>query len=134
MNAEHRAAIIETLAERGIDFPTLTEATKQPDADPFDLLVHVAWNAPLRTRRERAERVRKERKDFWDRYTPEARAVLKDLLDKYTDHGVTQLDDLQILEVPPLSGRGTPVEIASLFGGPAQLRRAVTELQSILYG
>jgi type I restriction enzyme R subunit len=94
MNSEHRATIMQALAERGIDFSTLAEATKQPDADPFDLLIHVAWNAPLRTRRERAERVRKERKDFWDRYTPEARAVLNDLLDKYTDHGVTQLDDL----------------------------------------
>ncbi len=133
MNAEHRGAIIQALAERGIDFATLVEATNQPDADPFDLLVHVAWNAPLRTRRERAERVRKERKDFWVRYTPEARAVLNDLLNKYTDHGVTQLDDLQILEVPPLSDRGTPVEIAGLFGGPAKLRQAVTELQSILY-
>jgi len=134
MDAEHRAVIVEALAQRGIDFSTLAEATKQPDADPFDLLVHVAWNAPLRTRRERAERVRNERKDFWDRYTPEARGVLDDLLDKYTDHGVTQLDDLQILEVPPLSERGTPVEIAGLFGGAAQLRQAVTELQSILYG
>ena len=75
-----------------------------------------------------------ERKGFWEQYTPEARAVLSDLLDKYTDHGVTQLDDLQILEVPPLSNRGTPVEIASLFGGPAQLRQAVTELQTLLYG
>ena len=133
MTAEHRAAIIEALAGRGIDFSTLAEATKQPDADPFDLLVHVAWNAPLRTRRERAERVRKERKDFWDRYTPEARAILSDLLDKYTDHGVTQLDDLQVLEVPPLSNRGTPIEIARLFGGPSQLRQAVTELQSMIY-
>ncbi len=134
MNAEHRSAIVQALAERGVDFSTLAEATKLPDADPFDLLVHIAWNAPLRTRRERAERVRKERKDFWDRYSPEARAVLNDLLDKYTDHGVTQLDDLQILEVPPLSDRGTPVEIAGLFGGPAQLRQAVSELQFILYG
>lgn len=132
MNAEHRAAITQALVERGIDFATLVEATNQPDADPFDLLVYVAWNAPLRTRRERAERVRKERKDFWDRYTPEARAVLNELLDKCTDHGVTQLDDLQILEVPPLSDRGTPVEIVRFFGGPAQLRQAVTELQSIL--
>lgn len=134
MDAEHRAVIIQALAELGIDFFTLAEATKQPDADPFDLLIHVAWNAPLRTRRERAERVRKEKKDFWERYSPQARAVLNELLDKYTDHGVTQLDDLQILEVPPLSDRGTPVEIAGLFGGSAQLRQAVTELQSILYG
>ena len=133
MDAEHRSAIIWALADRGIDFATLAEATKQPDADPFDLLVHVAWNAPLRTRRERAERVRKEKKDFWDRYTPQARVVLNDLLDKYTDHGVTQLDDLQILEVPPLSEHGTPLEIAGFFGGPTLLRQAITELQAILY-
>jgi type I restriction enzyme R subunit len=133
MDAEHRTAVLQALEERGVDFATLVDATKQADADPFDLLVHVAWNAPLRTRRERADRVRKEKKDFWDQYTPQARAVLNDLLDKYTDHGVTQLDDLQILEVPPLSGRGTPPEIASLFGGPAQLRQAVTDLQALLY-
>ncbi len=133
MDAEHRAAILQALTERGIDFSTLVEATKQPDADPFDLLIHVAWNAPLRTRRERAECVRRERKDFWDRYTPQARAVLNDLLDKYTDYGVTQLDDLQILEVPPLSERGTPMEIAGFFGGADHLRSAVAELQSILY-
>ncbi len=133
MEAEHRAAVLRSLAERGIDFETLVEATKQPDADPFDLLVHVAWNAPLRTRRERAERVRKEKKDFWDQYPPRARAVLNDLLNKYTDHGVTQLEDLQILLVPPLSERGTPTEIAGFFGGPAQLRQAVTELQGLLY-
>jgi len=133
MDAEHRGAVIQALAERGIDFSTLVEATNQPDADPFDLLIHVAWNAPLRTRRERAERVRKEKKDFWDRYSPQARAVLNDLLDKYTDHGVTQLDDLQILEVPPLSERGTPVEIARFFGGSGQLRQAFSELQSMLY-
>ncbi|CBE69023.1 Type I restriction enzyme EcoAI R protein (R.EcoAI) [Candidatus Methylomirabilis oxygeniifera] len=57
MDAEHRGAIQQALAERGIDFSALVEATNQPDADPFDLLIHVAWNAPLRTRRERAESV-----------------------------------------------------------------------------
>jgi type I restriction enzyme R subunit len=133
MDAEHRAAVLQAFAERGIDFATLVEATKQPEADPFDLLVHLAWNAPLRTRRERADRIRKEKQDFWDNYTPEARAVLNDLLDKYTDHGVTQLDDLQVLEVPPISTRGTPLEIAGFFGGPAKLRQAVTDLQALLY-
>jgi hypothetical protein len=32
MNAEHRAAIVQALGERGIDFSTLAEATRQPDA------------------------------------------------------------------------------------------------------
>jgi type I restriction enzyme R subunit len=51
---ENRGEIIEALAERGIDFEQLVEVSGQPDADPFDLLCHVAFNAPLRTRRERA--------------------------------------------------------------------------------
>ena len=34
----------------------LAEEAGQPDADPFDLLCHLAFNAPLRTRRERAQR------------------------------------------------------------------------------
>ena len=49
-----RATSSLALEERGIDFTELAEAAGQPDADPFDLLCHLAFNAPLRTRRERA--------------------------------------------------------------------------------
>lgn len=40
-----RGEIIQKLEERGIDFDHLMETTKQTDADPFDLLLHVAFNA-----------------------------------------------------------------------------------------
>ena len=64
-SAEERATILEALADRGISLGrTDGRAPKQPDADPFDLLCHVAFNAPLRTRRERAEALRKERQKF----------------------------------------------------------------------
>jgi type I restriction enzyme R subunit len=68
-----RSEIIRRLEERGISFTELAEAAHQPEADPFDLLCHLAFNAPLRTRRERAQRLRETRKDFFDRYAPEAR-------------------------------------------------------------
>lgn len=51
-----RSEIIESLAERGIQFDHLAEASHQPHADPFDLLCHIAFNTPIRTRRERADR------------------------------------------------------------------------------
>lgn len=131
--AEEREQIIAALKERGIELAHLAEATHLPDADPFDLLVHVAYNGPLRTRRERAERVRKGKLDAFDYFQPEAREILQLLLDKYCDHGVDQLSDLHILEVPPISERGTPVEIAQLFGGPTKLRAALNRLQEMLY-
>jgi type I restriction enzyme R subunit len=131
--AEEREQIIAALKERGIELGHLAEATHLPDADPFDLLVHVAYNGPLRTRRERAERVRKGKLDAFDYFKPEAREILALLLEKYTDHGVDQLSDLHILEVPPISEKGTPVEIAKLFGGATRLRAALNKLQEMLY-
>ena len=64
-SAEERAEIIQALEDRGISFERLAEVANQPDADPFDLLCHVAFNAPLRTRRERAEMLKREKTDFF---------------------------------------------------------------------
>ena len=128
-----RAEIIDTLRERGIDFEELADATGQPEADPFDLLCHLAFNAPLRTRRERALVLKRERPDFWQRFGPEARVLLEELLEKYADHGDAQFLLPDVLRVPPLSAHGQPAEIIQLFGGAEQLRVAVTDLQNLLY-
>ncbi len=130
---EKRSEIIRRLEERGIDFDNLATAANQPEADPFDLLCHVAFNAPLRTRRERADRLKKEKKDFFDQYGSEAKTILNDLLEKYAEHGTAQFILPDVLHVPPISERGNIVEIAGLFGGPDQLRQAVTQLQTLLY-
>lgn len=128
-----RSEIIERLAERGIDFDDLAEAAKQPDADPFDLLCHVAFNAPLRTRRERAQHLKETRPDFFKRYGPEAQQILEDLLEKYAVYGDAQFVLPDVLKVPPLSARGQVGDIIALFGGADHLRAAVTALQEALY-
>jgi len=132
-NPSERSEIIDKLAQRGIRFDELAETAKQPDADPFDLLCHLAFNAPLRTRRERAQRLREERKDFFEQYGPEARAILGELLDKYAEYGTAQFVLPDVLQVPPISHRGNVIEIAKLFGGSEKLRDAVNQLQTLLY-
>jgi type I restriction enzyme, R subunit len=131
--AEERAEIITALEDRGISFDELVIAANQPDADPFDLLCHVAFNAPLRTRRERAEMLRQEKKDFFQQYGPEAREVLAEMLDKYIEYGTAQFQIPEILKVPPISERGTVPQIAAFFGGADQMRAAVSEMQALLY-
>ena len=130
---ERRAIVISELASRGISFEQLAEATGQSNADPFDLLIHVAFNGPLRSRRERAETVRREHKGFFDAYGPQAQPVLDYLLGKYTDHGVAQLTDLHILELPDVPVEGTVIEIADLFGGVDRLKEATLQLQDLIY-
>ena len=40
---------------------------------------------------------------------------------------------LEVLEVPPLTEYGTPVEIAARFGGAKKLTEAVDRLQELVY-
>ena len=133
LDADRRAEIVAHLEERGIDLATLGEAAARPDADPFDLLCHLAYHAPLRTRRERAERLHREEREFFAHYGPEARQVLDALIEKYAEHGAAQFKLPEILEVAPLNEWGNVIEIAGHFGGGDQLRRAVAELQRRLY-
>ena len=132
-NAEQRTTIINALAEHGITLEQLVENAGQPDADPFDLLCHVAFNAPLRTRRERAERLRKGRVDFWDYFKPEAHQILNEILDKYVEYGTTEFKIPDILKVEPISQHGNVVEIAAKFGGADKLRDALEKMQTLLY-
>jgi type I restriction enzyme R subunit len=132
-NAQERSAILDVLEQHGITLEQLTENVGQPEADPFDLLCYVAYNAPLRTRRERAERLRKGRADFWERFKPDARQILEEILDKYIEYGTAQFKVPDILKVPPISSHGNVLEIADKFGGPEQLKAALEDMQQLLY-
>lgn len=130
---DQRRTIRERLADQGIDFEELARTMGLPDADPFDLLCHAAFNAPLRTRRERADRLRKAKKDIFDRFGPEARAILEELLEKYAAHGADQFKLPDTLKMEPIKLHGTTDEIIALFGGVENLREAVDMLQRELY-
>lgn len=67
-----RSEIIDLLAEQGIDFEQLKQVTQQPEADPFDLLCHIAFDAPVLTCKQRAERLRHQKQDFFEQYGEDA--------------------------------------------------------------
>jgi type I restriction enzyme R subunit len=132
-DATERAAIIEQLADRGIDFNTVAAQAGKPDADPFDLLCHLAFNAPVLTRRQRADRMKQQQAVFFAYYTLEAREILNDLLEKYAMDGEVQFTLPDVLKVAPIWRHGNVAEICRKFGGVDELRNAVNQLQSLLY-
>jgi type I restriction enzyme R subunit len=142
-DAGQRADIIYRLADRGIDFATVAAQAGQPDADPFDLLCYLAFppagldEASARrrvlTRRQRADRLKRQELAFFNYFKPEAREILNDLLEKYASDGELQFTLPDVLKVPPISQRGNVNEIIGKFGGADQLREAVGQLQSLLY-
>ena len=128
--AERKQAIIDEMAAEGLPLTVIVQELGK-DLDPFDLVCHVAFDSKPLTRRERAESVRK--RDVFTKYGEQARAVLGALLDKYADEGVLNLDDANVLRIPPLDSLGTPVELVRAFGGKPGFERAVRDLQSALY-
>ncbi|MDE2751886.1 MAG: DEAD/DEAH box helicase family protein [Gemmatimonadota bacterium] len=133
LDTERRAEIVDRLEALGVDPATLAESVGQPEADEFDLLCHLAYNAPLRTRRERVETLLREQDTFFAEFAPEARQVLDAVIEKYAEHGSAQLKLPDVLEVPPLSEWGNVIELSARFGGGVALRGAVNDMQRLLY-
>ncbi len=129
-----RSQVIELLEEKGIDFEELKEVTNQPDADPFDLICHIAFDAPVITYKQRVARLKRRKKDFFEQYGQDAREILAILLDKYAEHGLKELEIPTTFKANrEFDSYGNVREIAEKFGGIPQLKEAVYQLQNLLY-
>jgi type I restriction enzyme R subunit len=129
-DAEKKQAVVEALAKQGVFLDELAEQVGR-EFDPFDLVCHIAFDRPPLTRRERADRVKKQ--DVFGRYEAKARAVLTALLDKYADSGIASMESLEILKVDPFRSFGTPFEIVALFGSKPAYLAALRDLETALY-
>lgn len=127
-----RRELRQAFADSAIDLDELYRQTGYYEADPIDLLLHLAWSTPLISRSERAAHFRREHRAFLDGFAPNAKEILLTLLDKYEDHGVNELDP-GALDVPPFPTMGSVVELAARFGGAAGLHEALDGLTKRLY-
>jgi type I restriction enzyme R subunit len=132
-DSERKQAVIDELREHGIPLSILSQAVPNgSELDVFDLVAHIAFDATPLTRKERAEKVKK--RNYFAKYGDQARAVLEALLEKYADHGITDLEDPAILELPPFSDLGSKTHIRrGIFGGNEAFSKAITELEHALY-
>lgn len=132
-SAERKQAVIEELTEHGVPFEILQQAVANgSELDAFDLVTHVAFDQKPLTRRERANNVKK--RDVFGKYSEQAKAVLEALLEKFADHGVQDIEDANVLELPPFDLFGSKTQIRrGIFGGVEQYTQAVKELELALY-
>jgi type I restriction enzyme R subunit len=101
------------------------------DLDLFDLICHVAYDMPPLTRKERANNVKK--RHYFNKYGEQARKVLENLLDKYADEGIDDIESIEVLKVKPFTEIGSPIEIVRTFGNKEAYLEAVKELEDELY-
>ncbi|WP_417882782.1 EcoAI/FtnUII family type I restriction enzme subunit R [Vibrio rumoiensis] len=130
-DADRKEAIIEELAREGILWEALEDEVGK-DLDPFDMICHVVYDQPPLTRKERAKNVKK--RNYFTKYGETAQQVLNNLLDKYADEGVQEIENIHVLKVKPFDEMGRPLEIIKKgFGGKNQYLEAVQDLEAAIY-
>jgi type I restriction enzyme, R subunit len=129
-DAEFKSVMAKELIEKGI-FLNELHMKFGNEYDDFDLVCHVAFEQPLRTRDERAEAVRSS--GYFSKYDEKARAVVNALLDKYAEAGIGSIEALAILKVNPFTQFGTPLEIVGLFSGKEGYLQVIRDIEARLY-
>jgi type I restriction enzyme R subunit len=128
--ADRKATLLQELADHGVLLEALADEVGK-DFDAFDLICHVAFDQPPLTRRERANNVKK--RNYFAKYGEQARQVLENLLEKYADTGIENIEDIKILTLDPFKNMGTASELVSAFGGKQAYVAALHELENNLY-
>ncbi len=128
---EKKKTILELFKEHGIDLMALKESQGMEDVDVFDFIVHVAFDKKPLTRKERANNVKK--RDYISKYSGMAREVIEALLDMYSNEGVMQIEDTQVLKLDPFIRMGKPSAIVKLFGGKEGYLQVIRELEEEIY-
>lgn len=136
-HAERKDAIIAELVEQGVFMEELKEKIGK-DMDEFDLICHVAFAMPPLSRKERANNVKK--RNYFAKYSEQAKKVLEAILEKYSDEGIDVIDDakdgtklVDFLKLPPISNIALPLQIMNEFGGKENYLFAIQELENQIY-
>lgn len=127
---ERKDAIIKELENMGVYFEELKDEIGK-EMDPFDMICHIAFDKPALSRKERANKVKK--RNYFTKYEGIAKEILENLLDKYADSGIENLENMDVLKIPEFKKYGTPIEIVKQFGGKEKFIEAIRELEKEIY-
>ncbi|MBE0483355.1 MAG: DEAD/DEAH box helicase family protein [Bacterioplanes sp.] len=133
-DAERKQVVIDELASQGVIWEEITTELRKKlgdEPDPFDVITHIVYGQPALTRKQRAAKAK--RRNYFDKYQGQARAVLDALLQKYADTGIGTIEDTKVLQLPPFNELGTTMELVKAFGNKAGYQQALRELEDSLY-
>ncbi|MEM2351459.1 MAG: DEAD/DEAH box helicase family protein [Thermoproteota archaeon] len=132
-NKAKRARFKEDLEKAGINLGVLSKALKNPDADEFDVIAHILFNAPIITRDERARMLLDLQKEIVEKYGSNAREVIFELVDRYRVAGIDEITDPRVFRTPPFDRMGALRGIIQIFGGLDALKEVIHEIEEGLY-
>jgi len=132
INKEKRKKFLEELKKKSINPELIGQLLKRPDADAFDIIAHVAFDAPILSRDERAEALLNEKQQLINSFDETAKSVLLNLIEKYKIGGIDEISE-EALESPDIQRIAKLREIIKSFGGVENLKHALENISHGLY-
>lgn len=131
---DKREVLRGQLRSNDVDPEILAILLARPDADEYDLLAHTGYEAPIRTREERARALEQVDSQLLAAYNDEQRKVVEALLDRYRLAGIEEIASAEVFAAPPFVDEfGGIRDLITLFDGAAGLAAMLRALQEHLY-
>jgi type I restriction enzyme, R subunit len=135
VDLKNRRHFEEELEKVGITLNHVRQILEHYDCDVFDLLLHVAYNKQMRTRRERVTNAKKQK--FYLEKPENTQKVIDVILNHYAEKGYKELEldkSRELLELEKFKEFGGLEGILEgIFENPIQFDEMINELIHALY-
>ena len=134
VDVHNRQKFIDKLEYHGITITHIRQLMENESADVFDILYHLAYGSPMKTRRQRIDSTKK--KSFLEKYPDKAREVLSVIMELYAERGYEQInpEDPNVLKLKPFEKFGGDYIIKNkIFSGDDEYKTAINDMLLVLY-
>jgi len=132
VNQRKRDEFTKDLIDNSVSPKTLAALLEAMDADPFDILAHIAFGSPLISRQERSNSFEQDQ-DLEKAFGKMGKKIILDLLEKYRVDGIDNVVDSKVFDTPPFDQMGHVLGVADKVGGMDNLMKIIEHIQKGLY-
>lgn len=130
IRADSKQEFINQLLNEGIMLDALFEKVND-NIDEFDLLANMGYEKEVVSKEERINKVKNN--DLLKYYSEQQLDVINELLNTYNNKGITELENIRILDLKGFNKFGGLLPIINLFGGKEKYLNMINLIKKALY-
>ena len=128
--AESKQEFINYLLNEGIMLDALFEKVND-NIDEFDLLANMGYEIEVVSKDDRISKVKNS--GLLKDYSEQQLDVINELLNTYNNKGITELENIRILDLKGFNKFGGLLPIINLFGGKEKYLKMISVIKKALY-
>ena len=121
------------LEAKRVNIPLIKSIENLEDSDAFDVIAHIAFNAPLLTREDRVKQFMRSNVRLIDQYGTEIGEAIRDIMEKYKTGGEENLSSQAFL-LPNMNAKKEAIQARypdGLFGFVHGLKEKIYTLSTV---